>query len=198
MRRLALMTLFLLSSPLAGCEALGLATPTPAEVLAELAGPTCPETAVLSDAVKVTKLKPGTPPGQQNPANIAFAAEMSQAKLDCNYDREQNRLSVDIEFAVKATRGPAATGPDPQLDFFVAVVDVDNNIISKSVYHSPPDMRGRPSNVYTQSVGNFPVPLAMDKRPADYEVLTGFQLTPDELAYNRIPKPMTAPRAVMR
>jgi hypothetical protein len=30
--------------------------------------------------------------------------------------------------------------------------------------------------------------MAMDKRPYDYELLTGFQLTPDELAYNRIPR----------
>ena len=198
MRRSALLTLFLLSWPLAGCQSLGLAGPSTLQQLMELSGPSCPETAVLSDAVTVTKLKPGTPQGQQNPANVAFLAEMSQAKLDCDYDRDRNRLSVDIEFAVKATRGPAATGPDPQIDFFVAVVDADNNVISKNVYHGQPDMRGRPSNVYTQSVGSFPVPLAMDKRPTDYEILTGFQLTPDELAYNRIPRPLTAPRPVMR
>jgi hypothetical protein len=153
---------------------------------------------VLSDAVTVTKLRPGTPPGMPNPANVMFTAEMSQAKLECDYDRERNRLSVDIDFAVKATRGPAAQGADPQLDFFVAVVDADNNIIAKTVYHGQPDMRGRMSNVYTQSVGSYPVPLAMDKRPYDYEILTGFQLTPDELAYNRAPRPLPAPRAATR
>jgi hypothetical protein len=38
----------------------------------------------------------------------------------------------------------------------------------------------------------------MDKRPYDYEILTGFQLTPDELAYNRVPKPLPQPRAANR
>jgi hypothetical protein len=38
----------------------------------------------------------------------------------------------------------------------------------------------------------------MDKRPYDYEILTGFQLTPDELAYNRIPRPLPVPRAATR
>ena len=197
MRRLPVLPLLLLASALAGCETLGLSSPAPDPTLVDM-GPICPATAVLSDAVTVTKLKPGTPPGQPNPANVAFTAEMSQAKLDCNYDRDQNRLSVDIDFAVKATRGPAAMGPDPQLDFFVAVVDADNNIISKTVYHGQPDLRGRASNVYTQKVNNFPVPLAMDKRPYDYEILTGFQLTPDELAYNRAPKPLPGPRAANR
>jgi hypothetical protein len=89
-------------------------------------------------------------------------------------------------------------GPDPQLDFFVAVVDADNNILSKTVYHGKPDLAGRATNIYTQSVDNFRVPLGMDKRPYDYEILTGFQLTPDELAYNRIPRSLPVPRAATR
>jgi hypothetical protein len=197
MRRLPLLTLMLLSMPLLGCETLGLTTPAPPDFAQDM-GPICPSTGVLSDAVTVTKLKPGTQAALPNPANVAFTAEMSQAKLDCNYDRAQNRLSVDLSFAVKATRGPAATGPDPQLDFFVAVVDADNNIISKNVYHGQPDMAGRTTNIYTQSVGNFPVPLGMDKRPYDVEIVTGFQLTTDELAYNRVPRSLPVPRAARR
>ena len=197
MRRLALLTLLSLLMPLAGCETLGLTSPSPPDFALDM-GPICPSTGVLSDAVTVTKLRPGTQAAPPNPANIAFTAEMSQAKLDCNYNRGQNKLSVDMSFAVKATRGPAAMGPDPQLDFFVAVVDADNNIISKSVYHGKPAMAGRATNIYTQSVDSFPVPLGMDKRPYDYEILTGFQLTPDELAYNRVPKSLPVPRAAAR
>jgi len=197
MRRLPLLMLLLLLMPLAGCQTLGLTSPSPDELVADT-GPICPSTAVLSDAVTVTKLKPGTQAALPNPANIAFTAEMSQAKLDCNYDRSQNKLSVDLSFAVKAARGPAATGADPQVDFFVAVVDADNNIVSKIVYHGQADLGGRAANIYTQNVRNFAVPLGMDKRPYDYEILTGFQLTPDELAYNRIPKMLSVPRAASR
>ena len=197
MRRLPLLTLMLLSMPLLGCETLGLTTPAPPDFAQDM-GPICPSTGVLSDAVTVTKLKPGTQAALPNPANVAFTAEMSQAKLDCNYDRAQNRLSVDINFAVKATRGPAAMGPDPQVDFFVAVVDADNNIISKTVYHGQADLGGKATNIYTQNVRNFPVPLGMDKRPYDVEIVTGFQLTPDELAYNRVPRSLPVPRAARR
>ena len=190
---------FVLAVPLGGCETLGLSSPTPEELAARAdLGPICPATAVLSDAVTVTKLKPGSQTAGTNPTNVVLSAEMSQAKLDCNYNRNSNRLTVDINFAVKATRGPAATGADPQLDFFVAVVDADNNVITKNVFHGQPEMRGRNSNVYTQNVADFAVPMAMDKRPYDYEILTGFQLTPDELAYNRIPKPLPTPRAAAR
>ena len=47
---------------------------------------------------------------------------------------------------------------------------------------------------YTQNVIIFVVQLATDKRPVDYQLLTGFQLTPAELAYNRIPRPLPQPQ----
>src|SRR6266566_956362 len=90
MRRSPLLTFLLLLMPLAGCETLGLTSPSPDELVADT-GPICPSTAVLSDAVTVTKLKPGTQAALPNPANVAFTAEMSQAKLDCDYDRAQAR-----------------------------------------------------------------------------------------------------------
>src|SRR5690349_13231680 len=128
MRVLPVLSPLLLALPLAACETLGLSSPEPDQLVMDN-GPVCPATAVLTDAVTVTKLKPGTQTAGANPANVVFTAEMSQAKLDCSYNRGSNQLTVDIDFAVKGTRGPAAMGPDPQLDFFVAVVDADNNII---------------------------------------------------------------------
>jgi len=194
MLRSPIFIILLMSLPLSACETLGLTSP----MQAVDPGPICPSTAVLADAATVTKLKPGVPLGIQNDAGVVFSAEMSQAKLNCNYDRTANKLSLDLSFAVKANRGPAATGADPQLDFFVAIIDADNNVIAKNIYHAQPEMAGRPNNVFTESVSNYPVPLATDKRPYDYEILTGFQLTPDELAYNRVPRRLPTPRSVLR
>ena len=156
-------------------------------------GPPCPSSAVLSDAVTVTKLKPGSPM-MPNPENVVLAAEMSQAQLECEYDGERNTLTIDLDFAIRATRGAAAMGTDPELEYFIAVVDAAGNLLTKNVLKSQPDLRN--AGVYTQSVDNFTFQMAMDARPVDYQLLTGFQLTPAELAYNRIPKPLpqTQPR----
>lgn len=161
-------------------------------------GPVCPATAVLYDAASVTKLKPGTPAATPRPADVSFNAEMSQAQLDCNYDRTANTLSVNVKFAIKASRGPAAMGANPQLPFFIAIIDADNNVLVKSMYNSEPQMSGHTSATYTETVSNFPVPLATDRRPSDYEILTGFQLTPDELAYNRLPRVVPTAQAATR
>src|SRR6266436_5591238 len=74
-------------------------------------GPICPSTAVLADAVTVTKLKPGA--AAPGPANVMLTAEMSQAELKCDYDRVKNTLSDDVSFDVRATRSAGtAEGPD--------------------------------------------------------------------------------------
>ena len=194
MRRLSFCVPIMVSLALFGCQRIGerLGLRERPMVLLDI-GPICPSTAVLADAVTVTKLKPGT--AAPGPANVLLRAEMSQAELKCDYDRVKNTLSVDVSFDVRATRSAGtAEGPDPSLDYFVAVVDADGNVLSKRVLQSQPALGRNNAGVYTQKVSKFPVPLAMDKRPYDYEILTGFQLTPAELAYNRVPKPLPQPR----
>src|SRR5262249_27948 len=134
----------LLPLVLLGCQRLGerLGLRQPVATLVEL-GPACPSTAVLSDAVTVTKLKTGAPAMPPNAANVVLTAEMTQAQLKCDYDRIKNTLSVDVSFAVKATRGAAAAGgTDPALDYFVAIVDTDGNVLSKRVFQSQPRITG--------------------------------------------------------
>ena len=195
MRRLRVLALLALPLALSGCMRLGerLGFRDPPMVLVE-GGPVCPSTAVLSDAVTVTKLRPGVPPTPPNPANVVLAAEMSQAQLECEYDGEKNAITIDINFAVRATRGAAATATDPELDYFVAVIDAEGTLLTKNIFKSRPDLNGQMVGTYTQNVSNFVFQLAMDKRPVDYQVLTGFQLTPAELAYNRVPRPLPQPQ----
>jgi hypothetical protein len=188
-----LLIVITLALPLSGCIRIGewLGFRERPMVLVE-GGPVCPSAAVLSDAVTVTKLKPGAPM-TLDPQNVVLTAEMSQAQLECEYDGERNALTIDLDFAVRARRGAAATGPDPELEYFVAVVDAEGTVITKNIFKTQPDLDG-PNGVYTQSIDNFVLQLAMDRRPIDYQVLTGFQLTAQELAYNRLPKPLPTPQ----
>jgi hypothetical protein len=188
MRHLRVLALLALPLALTACQRIGqrLGFVDPPMPILE-GGPVCPSTAVLSDAVTVTKLKPGAPM-TADPQNVVLSAEMSQAQLECEYDGERNALTIDLDFAVRATRGAAATGADPELEYFIAMIDAAGNLLTKNIFKSQPDLDGRTAGQYTQSVDNFVFQLAMDARPADYQLLTGFQLTPAELAYNRIPR----------
>ena len=52
----------------------------------------------------VTKLKPRVPGAMAKPTDISFQAEMSQARLDCNYNRAENTLTLS---------GSSITGSNP-------------------------------------------------------------------------------------
>src|SRR5688500_11945175 len=141
MRRSVVFVFLALPLLLSGCVRLGerLGFRDPPMVLVE-GGPPCPSTAVLSDAVTVTKLRPGAPATPPNPANVVLAAEMSQAQLECEYNVETNAITMEINFAVRATRGAAATGADPELDYFIAVVDAEGTLLTKNIFKSRPDL----------------------------------------------------------
>jgi hypothetical protein len=181
---------------LAGCETLGLTKSSdvatnPADAMV----PACPPTAILAGAEQVTKLRPGAPmPAVQSTDNAVLTAQLAPAQLDCDYDRDKNTLSVDVSFAVRIARGPAASGALPPLDYFIAVIDSDGNVVTKRAFQNPADLGGAMTATLSQNVAHFAVPLGKDKRPSDYEILTGFQLTASELAYNRLPKPLPAAR----
>jgi hypothetical protein len=194
MRRLSLL-LALVAPLLSGCQTLGLTSSSDATDPANAPIPACPPTAVLAGADEVTKLKPGTSATEaRDPANVVLSADMAQAQIDdCNYDRNANTLTVDIHFAVHVSAGAAITRMLPDLDYFVAIVDADNNVVAKQVYHNRAQLAGSGTTTLNEDLNDFPVPLAMDKHPTDYEVLTGFQLTAAELAYNEMPR--TVPMA---
>jgi hypothetical protein len=179
---------------LAGCQTLGLTSSAPKLLPGEAVQP-CPATSVLGDAASVTKLRAGASAGSKAAGDVVLSAVMSRAQLDCNFDREANTLSVNVHFAVRVARGGAAgNGPVPELDYFVAVLDADGNMLVKHLLQGMPDLAGKPTNIYRQNVDDLVVPMTKDKRPPDYQILTGFQLTPQELAYNREPRPLPMAR----
>jgi hypothetical protein len=188
MRKFRPIPLFLLLA-LAGCDQF---RANEREALA-LLGPPCPPSGVLADAVAVSKLKAGSPvTGIQDPSVVIYSAEISRPVLECDYDRKAFTLSVDMAFTVRAVRGPAEAA-DPPLEFFVSIIDLDENVVAKNVYRYQPNFGANRAVQWTQNVRNLVVPVTREARPGDFEILIGFQLTQDELAYNRLPK--TAPVA---
>jgi hypothetical protein len=145
------------------------------------AGGGCPDGAVLAEAASVTKLKPG---GGKDPTDVMLTAEMAKPNVSCDYDKDSGKVDVRFNFPVIVKRGPAATSAPQTLSYFVAVVDTDNNVVTKRTFS-----RDLTLDQATMSFNEAPedavFTVAKDKKPVAYEVLVGFQLTQDELAYNR-------------
>lgn len=141
----------------------------------------CPTGAVLSEAATLTRFKPGQ---GKDPTDVVLTGEMQTPKLSCDYDKESGKVEVSVSVPITVKRGPAAGNAPQKLSFFVAIVDTDSNVIVKHNYAREISLD---ENVFSlsESPDNTVFNVAKDKKPVAYEVLIGFQLSRDELAYNR-------------
>ena len=141
----------------------------------------CPSGAALAEASTVTKLRAG---GGKDLTDVVLTAELAQPSVSCDYDKDESTVQLSFSFPVTAKRGPAGKGEPQTLSYFAAVIDTDNNVVVKKSFTREISLdQNVVSFNETPEAMAFTIPK--DKKPVGYEVLVGFQLSPEELAYNR-------------
>jgi hypothetical protein len=97
----------------------------------------------------------------------------------------KDQLAVTVNVGVELTRGPAMPGREVDVPVFVAVTEGET-ILDKRIYLMHAVF---PSNVDRVTLGaggaNLVLPVTPTKSGAAYTILTGFQLTPDQMAQHR-------------
>jgi hypothetical protein len=94
-----------------------------------------------------------------------------------------------MQVAIAATRGPADRTRVADFDYFVAIADAQRTILAKEVF------RVRFQFPQTQArVGLIEeiaprIPLKDRAEGVSYQIVVGFQLTPEELEWNRTRRP---------
>jgi len=154
---------------LAGCSSSG-----------EKFAPACPHVAILADAGDLTRFN-----GRgQDVTDMVLDGRITGVGGDCERG-DAGILVTNIAVALEITRGPAAQGSTADFGYFIAV-SRNGTILDKKVYSEHAEF---PSNVNRLKLTGDKVELRMPITPtmsgAAYNVLVGFQLTPDELALNR-------------
>ena len=163
---------------LAGCEFVREESVPAVETNKQAGG--CPGAAVLAEASTVTKFRGAG----RDPTDVVATAEIARPKLSCDYDNDTRQVELTLSFPLSIKRGPAGNDADVTVSYFVAVVDSDNNVVLKQGFDRDlaPDMA---SAGFDENPGRISFTAAKDKKAVSYEVLVGFQLSHDELAYNR-------------
>lgn len=124
----------------------------------------CPNVGVLRDA--------GTLRTDQG------VAILSGILANCGYDDNSVTIAASVMITGRANEGVA--GGSIPVTYFVAVTDPNRNILSKKTFTTSVALGTDTQETLTQVI---PVPKTMDARW--YEVLVGFQLTPEQVAANR-------------
>ncbi len=174
---LSVVTLVGLAALLTGCGFFFKKEPPP--------GP-CSRAVILGDTQQLVRFREG--PGRDI-LDISYSGRLTRVFADCEYDMNKDRtgtMKARIFVAVEAERGPANRDRFAPYQYFVTLVDAKREPVSKNVF----DMAARfPGNVtrmtLTDDTVELKVPIAAGQSGRDYTIFVGFQLSEDQLEFNR-------------
>jgi len=155
----------------------------PAAPLPQLrnAGP-CPFVKVLYDAGRYIEFKDG----KESAATVGWTGEIQGVSAGCEYkDADPIKVRVDLLFAMG--RGPVAVGESKTYRYWVAVTQRNQAVIAKEYFDLPVNFSAGEDRVFVRdSIANITIPRASaDTSGANFEVLIGFDVTPQMAAFNR-------------
>jgi hypothetical protein len=148
------------------------------------AGP-CPLMGVLYESSRVVAFAEP----EERFANVAWTGEVRAVRGLCRYIEAEPivmNLQVDMAFG----RGPAAEAQSHTYRYWVAVTRKDLAPIAKEYFEVTVDFPAGADRVRKrEEIDRIVIPRASDTvSGANFEVLVGFELTPEQLAFNRAGK----------
>ncbi len=145
------------------------------------AGP-CPYVKVLYDASRYMEFKDGKEAATQ----AGFTGEIQSIASGCAY-KGLEPIKIRIEALFQLGRGPQAEGDKHVYRYWVAVTERNQAVIAKEYFDLPVTFAPGKDRVYaTDTIGEITIPRADDKvSGSNFEVLLGFDVTPQMAAFNR-------------
>lgn len=165
------------SALLAGCGGMGLKAPTAAELALG-----CPKVSIVRDLQEVTHLRDGA--GRDATA-VTSRAALADFTGNCEYGSDG--VTVNLKLAFVAERGPSLQGDGARYTYFVAVFRPGEQApAAKAQFETGTRFTAEePRRLWLEEVAPR-IPLPKDQNAKDWQVMVGFQLTEQELAYNRV------------
>jgi hypothetical protein len=143
--------------------------------------PICPRVAILGDTERLTQFVSGP---SQDLTDIAFDARLSQPVGSCQFDEGKQKVTLTIDVPFSAARGPAYRGPT-KISYFVATLDDARNVMGREQFDLLVNIPKDQTRVDATEQLTESYTIKKESLGAAYQVLVGFVLSPEQLAYNR-------------
>ena len=117
--------------------------------------------------------------------NVTYTGEIVDVRLYCRYaGTDPVRAEVEIDFAFG--KGPAATSDRKDYGYWVAVTRRSGKVLNKEHFAVRADFSDSSVTGETEVLQQIIIPRNDESvSAANFEVLIGFDLTEDQLTYNR-------------
>ncbi len=141
----------------------------------------CPTAGILVPTSSLTAFRPGM---QNDPAGVLYTAGVDSVKTDCDFDSDNGTTDSSLDISFKATRPPNTEETSYKVPYYVAVAQEGRILTKHDFWVTFTFPAGAASTTFTDTVASTFVTLMNGKKPYDYEILVGMQLTHDQLDYN--------------
>jgi hypothetical protein len=148
------------------------------------AGP-CPYVKVLYDAARYIELKDN----KETITAVGYTGEIQGLSSGCAYKSDEP-IKVRMEVLFELGKGAQATGNQHTYRYWVAVTDRNNAVINKVYFNLPVTFRpGEDRATVTDKIDGIVIPRVKPTvSGSNFEVLIGFDVTPEMVAFNRLGK----------
>ena len=148
------------------------------------AGP-CPYVKVLYDAGRYVELKDD----KETVSAVGYTGEIEGLSSGCAY-KAADPIKVNVELLFGLGKGPQATANQHTYRYWVAVTDRNNAVINKEYFNLPVTFpAGQDRTLVTDKIDGIVIPrIKPTVSGSNFEVLIGFDVTPEMVAFNRLGK----------
>jgi hypothetical protein len=142
----------------------------------------CPYVKVLYDAARYMEFKDG----KQLPAAVGFTGEIAGVRAVCEYKADEP-ISVKLAVDFALGRGPMATGSTKDYRYWVAVTERNAMVIAKEDFAVHGEFKDGADRVNVSDVlEGITIPRASTTTSGgNFEILIGFDVTPEMASFNR-------------
>lgn len=142
---------------------------------------TCPPAGAVYNAARIVDFDGA----QQTFPNVAYTGEIVDVRLYCRYaGTDPVRAEIEIDFAFG--KGPAGTSNRRDYNYWVAVTRRSGKVLDKQSFTVSANFSDGPIASESELLQRIIIPRADESvSAANFEVLIGFELTDEQLTYNK-------------
>ncbi len=144
------------------------------------AGP-CPYVKVLYDAARYVEFKDNN----ESASQVVYTGEIQGISAGCEY-KSDDPIHVAMQVLFEVGKGPQATSDEKTYQYWVAVTDRNRAVIAKQWFSLPVKFGGQERVLVRDNIEGIVIPrAAITTSGSNFEVLVGFEVTPQMAAFNR-------------
>jgi len=143
----------------------------------------CPNASILANTSNATMFKDKM---EGDPSGELYEVTVTGVTSNCSFDKDEGTADSSLTLTFRATRTPTGEAGEYSVPYYVVVTRDSTTIVSKQIFSVSFAFRpGEASSTFTADVSTVPVRLDNGKKPYDYGILAGLQLTQAQLDYNK-------------